>query len=161
MSKRVYISGQMTRLPREEYLARFAKAEKLLKEQGYTVVNPTKFFICRHLWTYRIVGYVGALLYDLWRLNQCDLIYKMPGWKQSRGANIESCWAFHMGAYLLPPKTRSAIDLKLAKFAEKRTPSSGAPAIVLSSKRTADSNAARVPADFVGGSTPTKTPKKP
>lgn len=120
MSKRVYISGQMSGLPREEYLARFAKAEELLKEQGYTVVNPTKFFICRHLWAYRIVGYVGALLYDLWRLNKCDLIYKMPGWKQSRGANIESCWAFHMGAYLLPPKTRTAIDLKLAKFAEKQ-----------------------------------------
>lgn len=131
--KRVYISGQMTGLSREEYLARFAKAEELLKEQGYTVVNPTKFFICRHLWAYRIVGYVGALLYDLWRLNQCDLIYKMPGWKQSRGANIESCWAFHQNICLLYTKTREKIDKKMAKFIVRNIPQ---PTDVLSKKTT-------------------------
>ena len=120
MSKRVYISGQMTGLLREEYLARFARAEELLMQEGYEVANPTKFFICRHLWAYRIIGYVCAQLYDLWRLNKCDMIYKIPGWKQSRGANIESCWAFHMGVYLLPPKTRASIDLKMAKFIEKQ-----------------------------------------
>ena len=120
MSKRVYISGQITGLSREEYLARFARAEELLRQEGYKVANPTKFFICHHLWAYRIIGYVCALLYDLWRLNKCDMIYKIPGWKQSRGANIESCWAFHMGVYLLPPKTRTAIDLKMAKFIERQ-----------------------------------------
>ena len=127
MSKRVYISGQMSGLPREEYLARFAKAEELLKEQGYTVVNPTKFFICRYLWAYRIVGYVGALLYDLWRLNKCDLIYKMPGWKESHGANIESCWAYHQNICLLYTKTREKIDKKMAKYIEKRTTVTAAP----------------------------------
>ena len=113
--RKVYISGQISQMSREQYLAQFSFAEKLLTEQGYEVVNPTKFFICRHLWAYRIVGYVGALLYDLWRLSQCDMIYKCPGWKQSRGANIESCWAFHMGIYLLPLNIRDKIDKKVAK----------------------------------------------
>ena len=30
--KKVYISGQMSQLPRDEYLARFAKAESLLRQ---------------------------------------------------------------------------------------------------------------------------------
>lgn len=117
--RKVYISGQITGLSREQYLAQFSFAEKLLTEQGYEVVNPTKFFICRHLLAYRIVGYVGVLLYDLWRLSQCDMIYKCPGWKQSRGANIESCWAYHMNISLLFPKMREKMDKKMAKFIEK------------------------------------------
>ena len=119
MSKRVYISGQMTGLPREEYLARFARAEELLRQEGYEVANPTKFFICRHLWAYHIIGYVCALLYDLWRLNKCDMIYKIPGWKESHGANIESCWAYHQNICLLYTKTRERIDKKMAKFIDK------------------------------------------
>ena len=117
--RKVYISGQISQIPSEEYLARFAKAEELLKQEGYEVVNPTKFFICRHLWAYRIVGYVGALLYDLWRLSQCDMIYKCPGWKESHGANIESCWAYHMNINLLLRKEREKIDKKMAKFYER------------------------------------------
>ena len=117
--KIVYISGQISGLERDEYMERFAYAEQLLTEQGYKAVNPTRFFICRHLWAYRIVGYVGALLYDLWRLSKCDIIYKLPGWRSSKGANIESCWAYHMNIYLLPPKQREALDKKVAKHMEK------------------------------------------
>ena len=113
--KRVYISGQMTGIPREEYLARFAKAEELLKQEGYAVVNPARLLPSRWPWLYRLMGYRLTLLYDLWRLSHCDLIYKIPGWKESHGANIESCWAFHMGIYLLPLNMRDKIDKKVAK----------------------------------------------
>ena len=115
MSKRVYISGQMSELPRKEYLARFAKAEELLKQEGYAVVNPARLLPSRWPWLYRLMGYRLTLLYDLWRLSHCDLIYKIPGWKESHGANIESCWAFHMGIYLLPLNMRDKIDKKVAK----------------------------------------------
>ena len=157
MSKRVYISGQMSGLPREEYLARFAKAEELLKEQGYTVVNPTKFFICRHLWAYRIVGYVGALLYDLWRLNQCDLIYKMPGWKQSRGANIESCWAYNNGIFSVPRLQREKIDKRMVKFIFRNWEQAGATTANLAElQQQAQSQKATVPVGFAGGQKPPK-----
>ena len=117
--KKVYISGQMSGLPREEYLARFAKAESLLRQEGFTVVNPARLLPSRWPWLYRLIGYRLTLLYDLWRLSHCDLIYKIPGWKESHGANIESCWAYHQNICLLYTKTREKIDKKMAKFIDK------------------------------------------
>jgi hypothetical protein len=120
MSKRVYISGPMTGLSREEYLARFAKAENLLRQEGFTVVNPARLLPSRWPWLYRLMGYRLTLLYDLWRLSRCDLIYKIPGWKESHGANIESCWAYHQNICLLYTKTREKIDKKMAKFIDRK-----------------------------------------
>lgn len=114
--KRVYISGQMSGLPREEYIARFAKAEELLRQEGFDVMNPTRLLPCRWSWLYRLMGYRLTLMYDLWRLSKCDLIYKMPGWKESHGANIESCWAFHTGIFNVPLKLRERLDKKMAKY---------------------------------------------
>lgn len=118
--KKVYISGQMSGLPREEYLARFAKAESILRQEGFTVVNPARLLPSRWPWLYRLMGYRLTLLYDLWRLSHCDLIYKIPGWKESHGANIESCWAYHQNICLLYTKTRERIDKKMAKFIDRQ-----------------------------------------
>ena len=118
--KKVYISGQMSGLPREEYLARFAKAESLLRQEGFAVVNPARLLPSRWPWLYRLIGYRLTLLYDLWHLSRCDLIYKIPGWKESHGANIESCWAYHQNICLLYTKTREKIDKKMAKFIDRQ-----------------------------------------
>ena len=100
---RVYISGPMSGLEREHYLEIFKRAEQSLRSQGYTkVVNPIRVWACRWPWLYRIVGYRLTLLYDLWLLMRCDLIYKLPGWQQSRGANIESCVAYHFKIHPVP-----------------------------------------------------------
>ena len=100
---RVYISGPMSGLEREHYLEIFKLAEQSLRAHGYTkVVNPIRVWACRWPWLYRIVGYRLTLLYDLWLLMRCDLIYKLPGWQQSRGANIESCVAYHFKIYPVP-----------------------------------------------------------
>ena len=136
MSKRrVYISGQMTDLVpddpeknREEYMARFHRAEMLVANEGYWAVSPTRFAPCRWPWMYRLLermvgrrtAYILVLLYDLWKLSQCNIIYKIPGWKESKGASIESCWAFHMGLWTLPTQHRERIDRRMAKFIEKR-----------------------------------------
>lgn len=114
--KRVYISGQMSGIERAEYLARFAKAEELLRKEGFRVTNPARLLPSRWPWIYRLLGYRLTLLYDLWMLSRCDIIYKIPGWKESHGANIESCWAYHMNICLIYPKTRERIDKKMAKF---------------------------------------------
>jgi hypothetical protein len=110
----------MSGLPREEYLARFAKAESLLRQEGFAVVNPARLLPSRWPWLYRVMGYRLTLLYDLWRLSHCDLIYKIPGWKESHGANIESCWAYHQNICLLYTKTREKIDKKMAKFIDRK-----------------------------------------
>ena len=114
MSKRIYLSGQISGLCREEYTANFAKAEELLRKDGYQVVNPTRTILSR--WPLcRWAKYRHYLIYDIWLLLHCDYIYKLPGWKESRGAQIESCVAFHMKIFTLPLKVRDVYDKKVAK----------------------------------------------
>lgn len=117
--KKVYLSGRISDLPREQYMAYFQKAEELLTKEGFNVVNPTKFIMCKHLWIYKIIGYSLTLLYDLWRLMRCDLIYKIPGWQQSRGANIESCVAYHFKVWPMRKDIAKKIDKRLEKMIKK------------------------------------------
>lgn len=93
--KKVFISGKISGRPRAEYLAEFRAAEERLRAMGYRVSNPTRTLVCRWPLLYRLLGYNLTLLLDLWLLMRCDFIYKLPGWKRSRGANIESCVAYH------------------------------------------------------------------
>ena len=126
--KRVYISGPMSNLRREQYMELFRRAEQSLRAQGYTkVVNPIRVWACRWTWWYRmmemVVGcdtaYYSTLLYDLWLLRRCDFIYKLPGWRDSRGANIESCVAYHFKIWPVPQSDIKKLDKKLAKLMEK------------------------------------------
>lgn len=118
--KRVYISGAISGIPREQYMEAFRWAEVKLHDLGYTsTVNPMRVWTCRWPWLYRIIGYELTLLYDLWLLLRCDMIYKIPGWRDSRGANIESCVAFHFKIWTLPRKHVEKIDKRIARAMEK------------------------------------------
>ena len=118
--KRIYISGPMSGLEREQYLEIFRRAEQALRDQGYrNIVNPINVWACRWPWLYRIVGYRLTLLYDLWLLMRCDRIYKLTGWRDSRGANIESCVAYHFKIYPVPESHIKKLDKRLAKLMEK------------------------------------------
>lgn len=119
MNKRVYIAGPITGRDKREYLEHFRKAEELLKADGYKVVNPTRTLPGRWPWLFRLMGYRLTLLYDLWLLMHCDHIYKLTGWKESKGANVESCVAYHFGQFTLPPNIRDGYDKKIAKHMEK------------------------------------------
>lgn len=104
--KRAYISGPISGHDLEQTKVRFNVAERILRAHGYEVCNPLKHSPGRWRWLYRIVGYEITLLWDLWLLFHCDNIYKLPGWENSRGSNIESCLAFHFNIY---PIKRSII----------------------------------------------------
>lgn len=118
MSKKIYLSGQISGMCREEYTANFAKAEELLRKDGYQVINPTRTILSR--WPLcRWVTYRHYLIYDIWLLLHCDYIYKLPGWRESRGAQIESCVAYHMNIFTLPVKVQEAYNKKVAKFMVK------------------------------------------
>lgn len=107
----------MSNLSREQYLDIFRRAEQSLRSQGYTrVVNPIRVWACRWPWLYRLVGYRLTLLYDLLLLMRCDLIYKLPGWQQSKGANIESCVAYHFKIWPVPKDVVKKIDKRLEKL---------------------------------------------
>ena len=119
-TKRVYISGGMTGIPREQYIELFRRAEESLRDQGYrNIVNPINVWSCRWPWLYKVVGYRLTLLYDLWLLMRCDQIYKLPGWRDSKGANIESCVAYHFKIWPVPQSDIKKLDKQLAKLMEK------------------------------------------
>ena len=117
---KVYISGPMSNLSREQYLELFKRAEQSLRSQGYhKIVNPIRVWACRWPWLYKIVGYRLTLLYDLWLLMRCDQIYKLPGWRDSKGANIESCVAYHFKIWPVPENQTKKLDKRLAKLMDK------------------------------------------
>ena len=130
--QRVYISGPLTDKKTgrvsERNLTAFKWAHAKVGHEGYhNVVNPTYVWACRWPWIYRMVerivgrdmAYKLVLLYDLWLLMHCDLIYKIPGWQESRGANIESCVAYHFKIWQLPTKVRERIDRRIARDMHK------------------------------------------
>ena len=125
---KVYISGGMSGIPREQYMELFRRAEQSLRSQGYRkIVNPIRVWACRWPWLYRMMervlgcdtAYYSTLLYDLWLLRRCDMIYKLPGWRDSRGANIESCVAYHFKIWPVPQRDIKKLDKRLAKLMEK------------------------------------------
>ena len=119
-TKRVYISGGMTGIPREQYIELFRRAEQSLRAQGYRkIVNPIRVWACRWPWLYKVIGYRLTLLYDLWLLMRCDQIYKLPGWRDSKGANIESCVAYHFKIWPVPQSDIKKLDKQLAKLMDK------------------------------------------
>ncbi len=104
--KRVYISGPMSGVPREQYMEMFRRAEQSLRDRGYQrIVNPIRVWACRWPWLYRIVGYRLTLWYDLQLLKRCDAIYLLNGWKDSKGAYIEFKLALRRNLYVMTEQT--------------------------------------------------------
>ena len=83
MKKKIYISGAITSIGQIKAEKLFNKAEKMLNEQGFDVVNPMKL---KHEHDLTWVDYMRV---DLKALLDCDYIYMLSNWKNSKGAKIE------------------------------------------------------------------------
>lgn len=80
---KVYISGPITGLPYEEVEKAFSEAETRLQEQGYEVVNPLNNGLPREsTWNEHMRA-------DLKLLLDCDAIYLLKGYQNSKVAMIE------------------------------------------------------------------------
>lgn len=94
--KRVYISGKITGT--EDYMERFNQAENELREMGYTsILNPAK--VNSNLpvdFTHK--EYMAVSIAEL---RQCNVIYLMKGYKESRGAEVEKAFAENKGMEIL------------------------------------------------------------
>lgn len=100
----IYLSGPMTGLPDLNKPAFNAMAQKL-RSAGYMVVNPPELDSKEPCGTWE-----ECLQRDLRALTRCDAIATLPGWKKSRGANLE----IHVGKALSYPVHSAEYFLKKA-----------------------------------------------
>lgn len=80
---KIYISGKITGLPLSEARQRFADAAELLNAIGFEAVNPLNNGLQES------AGWKEHMVADIRMLLDCDAIYMMDNWMQSKGASIE------------------------------------------------------------------------
>jgi hypothetical protein len=98
MKKKAYISGQISGLPYDEVVAKFATAEAKLQAQGYETVNPLNNGIPINApWEIHVAMDVVLLM-------GCDTIYLLPDWQQSKGATLEKSFAELTGKTIIYEK---------------------------------------------------------
>lgn len=97
---KVYISGPMTGMPGHNNKA-FMEAEKYLRDIGFDVWNPAHNPVEGFDWE-------DYMKVDLRGLLECDLIFMLPGWENSRGAKMEKYIADEMK---IPELKKSLIKL--------------------------------------------------
>lgn len=95
MSK-IYISGKITGI--DNYAELFENAENLLKSKGFEVINPVKL---NHLHDKTWQSYMKE---DIKALMDCDAIYMLKNWHQSKGAIIEKKLASEVGIQIINEK---------------------------------------------------------
>ena len=120
MAKKIYLSGKISGDP--DFKEKFASKEKELTEQGHLVFNPA---LHPDMFTWE-----QFMELDLKALGNCDAIYLLEDWKDSRGAKIEYDEAVKLGKEIIfenkleQNKTKSVIketstDITPESLAEK------------------------------------------
>lgn len=94
-SVRIYISGAITGT--DDYQERFADAERKLQQQGYDVVNPAKV----NDMLPKSFTHDEYMKISLSMLELCQGIYMIPGWEDSKGANMEKKHAYSCGIKII------------------------------------------------------------
>ena len=100
---RVYLSGQITGLPREEYTRNFQRAEQHYTTAGFEVVNPVKIGEAL-LAIHPEATYEDFMLRDLEALQSCTAIALIAGWEDSPGAQREKAEAERLGLEIMQLK---------------------------------------------------------
>lgn len=95
MSKRLYVSGPMTGLPEHNFPA-FRAAAAELRAAGYEVEDPAEKGIVEG-WEWE-----DYLRYDLRALMDCAGVALLPGFENSRGAQLELYVATALGMEQAP-----------------------------------------------------------
>ncbi len=101
---KIYISGQITGLPIEQAMMNFAKAETYLMHKGFDVVNPMSLPEHEDIAKLPLSESERWMLHmkvDIKALMDCDNIYMLDNYKQSKGAMIEFSTALQFGYKVL------------------------------------------------------------
>lgn len=92
---KVYISGKITGLPLSEAEERFKDAEELISALNLIPVNPLNNGLPRHS------SWEEHMTRDIELLKQCEAIFMLENWEDSRGAKIEYDFAIGSGKTIM------------------------------------------------------------
>lgn len=95
---KLYISGPITGT--EDYMERFAAAQKKLEDEGWSVVNPA--LVNSNL--PKDTKWEDYMEMAVCMLDMCEVVYFLDGWEKSRGANIEYGYALAKGKDIMLQK---------------------------------------------------------
>lgn len=95
MKQKIYISGKITGLTPEEAFNLFNNAEIYLKEKGFEVINPMTI---PHDHDKTWLNYMRN---DLKALLDCDALFMLYNWKDSKGAKVEHDLAESLGLEII------------------------------------------------------------
>ena len=98
---KVYISGAITNDP--NYKKKFRRAEKLWEKKGVEVVNPAKN---------KGENYKEYIETGIFQLMNCNTIYMLKGWEDSKGARLEHRIAEKCGYNIIYEKDNEKKRLK-------------------------------------------------
>ena len=87
MKERIYISGAITGT--DDFMERFARAQKELESQGYSVINPA--LVNSNM--PEDTTYEEYMKMAFTMLDMCDSVYFLVGWDNSIGTNREYGYA--------------------------------------------------------------------
>lgn len=91
---KIYISGKITGVENEAPLL-FEKAQVFLENLGHEIINPLKI---KHVHDLSWSSFMKA---DLKEMLDCDAIYMLKGWQDSKGACIERRLADELGMQIM------------------------------------------------------------
>ena len=98
---KIYISGAISNT--DDFMERFAKAEKELTENGYSAINPAKV----NAQLPEDTSYEEYMKMSFCMLDMCDGICMLKGWRKSRGSNREYWYAMEKCKIIMFEKERA------------------------------------------------------
>ena len=84
---KIYISGAISNT--DDFMERFASAEKELTEHGYSVINPAKV----NAQLPEDTSYEEYMKMFFCMIDMCEAIFMIQGWSKSCGSNRELGYA--------------------------------------------------------------------
>lgn len=95
---KIYISGKISDLPYEQAWMNFKTAEEHLIEDGYDVVNPMNNGLDPdEIW-------INHMKADIKIMMDCEGVYFLRNWQDSKGARIEHTLAIFFDYYVMYQK---------------------------------------------------------
>jgi hypothetical protein len=109
---KIYISGRITGLDPDVVKQNFAYGCELVSKNGFKPVNPLKNGLLYNS------DWKDHLLKDIEMILDCDGIFMLSDWKESKGARIEHFIAKEIGLFVTYQSSFEGLEVKLTRIKE-------------------------------------------